>query len=46
MSVVGNGDGLGKTGIGVYKDGNWYLDYNGNGVFDTGDRIHSFGVPG
>ena len=31
------------TKIGVYKDGVWYLDWNGNGAWDQGPirRIHS-----
>ncbi len=37
-----NGDGIDK--IGVYRDGNWFIDVNGNGVFDTGDvTIEGFG---
>jgi hypothetical protein len=24
----------------------WYLDYNGNGTFDAGDKVYSFGAPG
>jgi hypothetical protein len=31
----------------VYKDGFWYLDYNGNGIWDTGaDNASQFGGPG
>ena len=37
-----NGDGVDK--IGVYRDGTWYIDINGNGVFDDGDvTIEGFG---
>jgi hypothetical protein len=37
----------GSTEIGVYKDGVWYLDWNGNGVWDQGtDKVYSFGAPG
>jgi subtilisin family serine protease len=34
--------------IGVYKDGAWYLDYNGNGTWDgpVNDKAYSFGGPG
>jgi hypothetical protein len=36
-----------STKIGVYKDGIWYLDWNGNGVYDIEtDRVYSFGAPG
>jgi len=33
------------TKIGVYKDGVWYLDTNGDGAFNTGDSVYSFGLP-
>ena len=46
LPVLGQWDGLGKTEIGVYKDGMWYLDYNGNGAFDPDDKIYAFGAPG
>jgi len=40
-----NGDGV--TEIGIYKDGVWYLDYNGNGIWDTGiDKVDYFGTLG
>ncbi len=33
--------------IGFYIDGTWYLDYNGNGVYDPGvDKAYGFGAPG
>jgi thermitase len=34
--------------VGVYKDGVWYLDYNGNGRWDGAsvDRNYNFGGPG
>ena len=32
--------------IGVYKDGGWYLDYNGDGLFTAGvDKAYGFGAP-
>ena len=35
------------TKTGVYKDGTWYLDWNGNGAWDAGiDRAYSFGATG
>ena len=35
------------TKTGVYKDGTWYLDWNGNGAWDAGiDRAYSFGAAG
>ena len=40
--------GTGKrTKIGVYKDGVWYLDWNGNGVWDADtDKAYNFGANG
>jgi serine-aspartate repeat-containing protein C/D/E len=35
--VTGDWDGDGVTEIGVYLDGLWFLDLNGNGVWDEGD---------
>ncbi len=33
--------------IGFYVNGTWYLDYNGNGVYDSGvDKAYGFGAPG
>ena len=35
------------TNIGIYKDGLWYLDVNGNSVWNPGvDKAYSFGSPG
>ena len=48
--VVGdwNGDGKGQK-IGIYKEGTWYLDMNGNGAWDgpvTDRMVTAFGLPG
>ena len=33
--------------IGTYNNGVWYLDFNTNGIFDTGtDKQYNFGTPG
>jgi hypothetical protein len=33
--------------IGVFRDGQWYLDRNGNGGFEPGtDSLFNFGIPG
>ena len=46
-SVVGDWNGDGTTKIGLYKDGAWYLDWNGNGVWDAGtDKVYIFGTAG
>ena len=35
------------TKIGVYEDGIWYLDWNGNGAWDAGtDKMYPFGATG
>ena len=35
------------TKIGVFRNGGWYLDYNGNGIWDSGiDNSSTFGAPG
>ncbi len=47
IPVVGDWNGNGKTKIGIYSDGVWYLDANGNGQWDGvagGDEIAYFGV--
>jgi PKD repeat protein len=36
-----------RTDIGIYKDGLWYLDANGNSIWDAGiDKAYTFGQPG
>ena len=37
---------VGSSKIGVYKDGAWYLDNDGSGTWNAGDRANSFGAPG
>ena len=32
--------------IGIYKGGAWYLDNDGSGTWNTGDRANVFGSPG
>lgn len=45
IPVAGDWSGSGTTKIGIYRPsaGIWFLDYNGNGVFDAGDKIYNFG---
>ena len=31
--------------IGIYKDGSWYIDMNGDGVWNAGDQNYGFGAP-
>ncbi len=46
--VQGDWNGDGKQKAGFYIDGVWYLDYNGDGVWDGGttDKVHGFGMAG
>ena len=36
IAVTGDFNGDGVTEIGVYRDGNWYIDYNGDGRWEEG----------
>jgi len=46
--VTGDWNGNGKTKIGVFRNSTqrWYLDYNGNGVWDgtPTDKLYVFGM--
>ncbi len=48
IPVAGDWNGDGKAKIGVFVNGNWYLDYNGNGVWDgtPTDKYYHFGASG
>jgi hypothetical protein len=43
IPVVGDWAGTRNSRIGFYRDGSWYLDYNGNGIWDgcETDRCYS-----
>ncbi len=41
--MIGDWNGDGKSKIGVFKDGAWRLDYNGNGSLI---KVYSFGTTG
>ena len=45
IAVYGDWNGDGRTKMGVYLDGVWILDYNGNGVWDGPDvdKVFTFG---
>jgi lysophospholipase L1-like esterase len=49
IPITGDWNGDGKTNIGVFRKGAWYLDYNGNGRWDenvdTTIPVFSFGNP-
>jgi hypothetical protein len=45
--VIGDWNGDGKSKIGLYNtnNGDWNLDYDGNGVWDaTADKVYNIGV--
>jgi hypothetical protein len=47
--VIGDWTGDGTLRIGVFRNGWWYLDLNGNGRWDGvegGDGMYAFGLPG
>jgi hypothetical protein len=44
--VIGDWNGDGKSKIGVYNDGSWYLDYLGEGMVTSNTKVHNFGAPG
>jgi hypothetical protein len=46
IPVMGDWDGSGVKRIGVFRNGTWYLDINGNGVFDSGVKSVAFGETG
>jgi hypothetical protein len=39
IPITGDWNGDGITNIGVFRNGAWYLDYNGNGKWDPGVDI-------
>ncbi len=45
-AVVGDWNGDGIATIGVFRDGTWYLDVDGNGRWSEHDMKVSFGKPG
>ena len=46
IPVTGDWDGSGITKIGVFRNGSWFLDLNGNGVLDPEDGSYTFGQAG
>ena len=46
IPIAGDWNASGITNIGVFRNGNWYLDKTGDGVWDTGDAAYSFGITG
>ncbi|MEK6234617.1 MAG: carboxypeptidase regulatory-like domain-containing protein, partial [Planctomycetales bacterium] len=46
VPVTGDFDGDGVTDVGVFRDGEWFVDLNGNGRWDEGDLWVRLGRPG
>ena len=46
--VLGDWNNSGATKVGIYRNGTWYIDRDGDGVFDGGatEEITWGGVPG
>jgi hypothetical protein len=46
--MIGDWNGDGRAKIGIYDNGYWYLDYNGNGVWDgaSTDKAYTLGWSG
>jgi len=45
IPVYGDWNGDGKTKIGIYRpsSGQWFLDFNGNRLFDVNDKVYNYG---
>ena len=46
LPIVGDWTGSGTKRIGIFRNGTWILDTNGNGVIDASDKTVSFGQAG
>jgi hypothetical protein len=46
IPITGDFNGDGVSDIGVFKDGQWFIDVNGNGVWDEGDLWAKLGYEG
>ncbi len=46
LPVIADWDGSGVKRVGVFRNGEWLLDINGDGVFDAGDKTVQFGQAG
>jgi hypothetical protein len=44
--ILGDWNQSGTVKVGIFRNGLWILDWNGNGVLDSGDRQFTFGQPG
>lgn len=46
IPIVGDWNGTGTKEIGIFNNGTWTLDTNGNGILDSGDKVVQFGQAG
>jgi hypothetical protein len=46
LPIVGDWNGSGTKGIGIFRNGTWILDTNGNGILDATDKTVVFGQAG
>jgi hypothetical protein len=46
LPISGDWDGSGKKRVGLFRNGTWILDINGNGIVDAGDKTVVFGQAG
>ncbi len=46
VPILGDWSGTGHQHLGIFRDGTWFLDVNGNEIYDPGDRTFLFGQAG
>ncbi len=46
LPIVGDWNGSGTKSIGIFRNGTWILDTNGNGILDSSDKTVLFGQAG
>jgi Beta-propeller repeat len=46
IPVVADWNGSGTSKVGVFRNGSWLVDYNGDGVFNGSDRTYTYGQAG
>jgi hypothetical protein len=44
--ILGDWNNSGTVKVGIFRSGLWILDWNGNGILDSGDRQFTFGQAG
>ncbi len=46
IPIAGDWTGTGTKEIGIFRNGTWYLDTNGNGILDSADQVVQWGQAG